>query len=75
MSSEADRKPTLETVLERPAEFRSAVEARFDRVEYQLEQVDIGLDRLEGGTNKTSSEMMYLRADFKEFRSQFGQPA
>jgi hypothetical protein len=82
MSSEADTKRTLETVLERVNyvatmmhEFQVAVEARLGMIERQLERMDIRLDRLEGEISKTRSEMMHLRADFKEFRSQFNQPA
>jgi archaellum component FlaC len=79
MSNEADTLPTIQTVLERinalADELRSEMRAGFVRIEHQLEQMDIRLDRLEGEINKTHSEMMYLRADFKEFRSQFNQPA
>jgi chromosome segregation ATPase len=82
MSDEAQTKPTIETVLERLQDFRSVVETRFDGVERrlsvietQIENMDIRFDRLEGFANQTQSELKYLRADFKEFKSQFKQPA
>jgi hypothetical protein len=39
--------------------------------------MDIRFDRLESEINKTRLEMLNFRADFdfKEFRSQFNQPA
>lgn len=70
MSSEADTLPTLQTILSELREFRAATERRFDGIEHQLTQMDIRLDRLEGQIDKTHSEVMYLRADFKAFRSQ-----
>ncbi len=79
MSSEANTLPTIQTVLERinalADELRSEMRAGFARIEHQMEQMDIRLDRPEGEISKTRSEMMYLRADFKEFRSQFNQLA
>ena len=89
VSSDADTLPTIQNVLERidalGGEMRAGFQAlnqRLDRlesrtaaIEHQLEQMDIRADRLEGNVNKALSELMYLRADFKEFRSQFNQPA
>jgi chromosome segregation ATPase len=79
MSDEADTLPTIQTVLERinalAEDLRSEMRAGFARIEHQQEQMDIRLDRLEGQFDKTHSEIMYLRADFKEFKSQFNQPA
>ncbi|HEY6190533.1 MAG TPA: hypothetical protein VIW80_22975 [Pyrinomonadaceae bacterium] len=82
MSSEADTLPTLQTVLdEMRAGFASVnqrldrVESRVSAIEHQLEQMDIRADRLEGYVNKALSELFNLRADFKEFKSQFNQPA
>ena len=89
MSSEDDTLPTLQTVLERinyvatmMQEFQTSVEGRFSIIEgrlgiieRQLEQMDIRLDRIESVAHGAHSEVMNLRADFKEFRSQFNQPA
>jgi chromosome segregation ATPase len=82
MSDESQTKPTIETVLERLQDFRASVEQRFTSVEQrlgvieqQLENMDIRFDRLGGLANKTHSELMYLRADFKEFKSRFNEPA
>ncbi|MGB7923732.1 MAG: hypothetical protein WCF57_10850 [Pyrinomonadaceae bacterium] len=81
MSDEAPTKPTLETILqEMRAGFASvhqqfaSVDQRLAVVESQLENMDIRFDRLEGLGEKTRSEVMYLRADFKEFKSQFKEP-
>ncbi len=72
-------KPTIETVLERLAEFRSEVNTRFDSFETRFGKfetvVDIRFDRLEGEVSKSRYELVNLRADFNEFRSQFKDPA
>lgn len=65
--SEEPTKPTLETVLKE-------MRAGFARVELQLEQMDIRLDRIEGFAHQTRSEVMNLRADLKEFRASFKEP-
>ena len=82
MSSEADTLPTIQTVLNELREFRSFVGQRFDRlenrmaaIEHQLEQMVIRLDRIESFSHQTRSEVLALRADLKEFRSQLNQPA
>ena len=53
----------------------TSVEHRLGVIEQQLENMDIRFDRLEGLADKTHSEVMYLRADFKEFKSRFKEPA
>jgi predicted nuclease with TOPRIM domain len=72
-------KPTLETVLERLAEFRSEVTTRLDNFETRFGKfetvVDIRFDRLEAEVSKSRYELVSLRADFNEFRSQFKEPA
>lgn len=82
VSGEADTVPTIQTVLEEMRAGFQSVNQRLDRIEsrvaaieHQLEQMDIRADRLEGTANKALSEVMFMRADFKEFRSQFNQPA
>ena len=75
MSDESPTKPTIETILERLQDFRASVEHRLDVIEQQLENMDIRFDRLEGLADKTHSEVMYLRADFKELKSRFKEPA
>jgi uncharacterized coiled-coil DUF342 family protein len=82
MSDEAPTKPTLETILAELREFRVEVNQRFsavyrqlDTIENQLFNMDIRLDRLDGTASGAHSEVMNLRADFKEFRSQFKAPA
>ena len=53
----------------------TSVEHRRGVIEQQLENMDIRFDRLEGFVDKTHSEVMYMRADFKEFKSRFKEPA
>jgi len=57
MSNEKVTKPTVETVLERLV----ALE----------ERMGIRLDRIESVVNATRAEMLDLRADFREVRTQF----
>ena len=52
--------PTIETVLERIQDFRSAVEARFDRVETRLDRVEARLDRLENGQTEIRKDIKSL---------------
>ena len=75
MSDESTTRPTLDTLLERLQEFRTDVTARLDRMEQEivttrqrLDEIEIRLDRLTSITHET-------RADFREFRAQFKQPA
>jgi hypothetical protein len=82
MSDEAPTKPTLETIFAELREFRadvnqqfSAVDRRLGTIETQLLNMDIRLDRLDATASGAHSEVMNLRADFKEFRSQFKAPA
>jgi predicted nuclease with TOPRIM domain len=60
--------PTTQTILDEMRAGFAAVERRLSILETQIENMDIRFDRLEG-------EVKFLRADFKEFRAQFRQPA
>jgi hypothetical protein len=75
MSDEATTKPTLDTLLERINALAEEMRGGFARIEHRLDDFDVRLDRIEGLANKTHSELMYLRADFKELKSQFKEPA
>jgi peptidoglycan hydrolase CwlO-like protein len=55
--------PTLETILKE-------MRAGFAAVQRQLDDFDVRVDRIESVVNATRSEMMTLRADFKELRGQ-----
>lgn len=68
MSDEAQTKPTLETIVQMIGELRDEMRAGFERL-------DIRLDRLESEVKLARSETLALRADFREFRSQFKEPA
>jgi hypothetical protein len=61
MSSNADTKPTLETVLERIDSLRQEIARNFA-------DFDVRIDRIESVVNATRSEMLTLRADFREFK-------
>ncbi len=49
--------------------------AEIVEVNKRLEDFDVRFDRMESDVAKTRSEMLTLRADFKEFRMHFKEPA
>jgi hypothetical protein len=89
MSDEAPTQPMLETILkEMRAGFNSinerftaietrmsSVEGRLHIIETQLFNMDIRFDRLESVAYGAHSQVVGLRADFKEFRSQLKEAA
>ncbi len=89
MSDEAPTKPTLETLSRQMENMRSemsagftlvseglsAIKKRLDIVESQLVQMDARNDRQEALFYQIRSEMLGLRAAFKEFRAQYEEPA
>jgi RNA binding exosome subunit len=75
MSSNADTKPTLETILERLDNLRQEMNRRFDEHDKRFDEqkkilfdFDVRLDRIEGVATMTRSDLVNLRADFREFR-------
>jgi hypothetical protein len=64
--------PTIQTVLERIDALSHNLNAHIDKLE---DQVGIRLDRIGSEVKATHSEMFTLRADFKEFKIQFKEPA
>lgn len=54
--------PTIETVLER-------INALAMHIDNRFEALEIRLDRIESEASKTRSEMLALRADFRELRA------
>jgi predicted component of type VI protein secretion system len=79
MSTEADTKPTLETVLERITtlgnklhsdmqDFRSSVEDR-------LERIEIRLDRVESMALETRADVRELRKELRAHLNQFDKPS
>ena len=75
MPDEAPTKPTLETLSKQIEDLRTEMRAGFAAFNYMFEQMDIRLDSIEGLALQARSEIMYLRVDFKAFRSQFKAPA
>jgi uncharacterized coiled-coil DUF342 family protein len=89
MTDEVQTKPTLETLSKQMegmrsemtdmrsemAELRSEMRAGFAAINYMFEQMDIRFDRLESVAYGAHSQVVNLRADFKEFRVQFRAPA
>jgi hypothetical protein len=71
-------KPTIETVLERMAGMEERLNQRTDAVEGRLnqridgmeERLSVRLDRIEGVADTTRGEMLDMRADFREWRTQ-----
>jgi hypothetical protein len=62
-----DTKPIWERALAEIAEARQEARQRF-------EDFDVRLDRVQSVVNATRSEMLTLRADFKEFRGPYKEP-
>ncbi|HEV7843886.1 MAG TPA: hypothetical protein VGO69_09315 [Pyrinomonadaceae bacterium] len=82
MTDEAPTKPTLETLSRQMNDLRSEMHdgfaemrAGFSAINHMLEQMDIRLDRIESIAYGAHSQVVNLRADFKEFRSRFKAPA
>ena len=87
MSSNADTKPTLETVLERIDNMRQEMNRRFDEQDKRFDEhdkrfdeqkktlsdFDVRIDRIEGVVSMTRSDVMNLRADFREFKQKVGE--
>jgi flagellar capping protein FliD len=76
-SNEADTKPTIETVLERIADFRESVEMRFkglesridgfeSKVEAKFEDFEVKFDRMDSMVHATRADMLSLRVEFRE---------
>ena len=59
--------PTIETVLERMGAMEERLNQRIDKLEQRL---DSRLDRIESVASGTRSEMLELRADFRDWRVQ-----
>ena len=75
MSSNADTKPTLETVLERIDNLRQEMNRRFDEHDKRFDEqkkilsdFDVRIDRIDGVVSLTRSDVVNLRADFREFK-------
>ena len=75
MSDEAVTKPTLETVLERINDLRGEVGAFRASTEEKLEDIEIRLDKIQSIALEARSEVKELKREFRDFRSQFKQPA
>ena len=71
-------KPTIETVLERMAAIEERTNQRMDAMEERLNRridklelrLDSRFDRVESVASGTRSEMLELRADFRDWRVQ-----
>ncbi len=68
MSDEAQTKPTLETILERINALGARMDKRFDTLDDRIARIEIRLDRIE-------SMALETRADLREFKMQFKEPA
>ena len=67
MADDQTTKPTIETVLEHIGALEGRMNERIDTLE---ERLGIRLDRIESVVNTTRGEMLELRADFREMRTQ-----
>lgn len=70
-----DTKPIWERALAEIAETRAEMREGFARLNERLQDFDVRLDRVESVVNATRSEMLTLRADFKEYRGPLKEPA
>lgn len=82
MTDEVPTKPTLDTLSKQIDDLRfemhagfTEMRAGFSAINHMFEQMDIRLDRIESIAYGAHSQVMNLRADFKEFRAQFKAPA
>jgi hypothetical protein len=80
--SGADTKPSLEAVIHRIDRLGALVLERLSAIEKtqvvlqdSFVKMDVRLDRIESEVKQTHSELYTLRADFKEFRALFKEPA
>lgn len=85
MTDELTTKPTIETILERINAFDAKFDSRIDQLESRLnnridrlesqmtarfEQVYTEIDRVASVAYSTKAEMLALRVDFRELRTQ-----
>lgn len=75
MSDEASTKPTLETLSKQMEDLRTEMRAGFAAINHMLERMDISFDPSDSTVSRTHSEVMFMRASFKEFRGQVKAPA
>jgi chromosome segregation ATPase len=71
-----DTKPTIETVLERLADFRSSLEARFDafevrltNVEKRIENIETRLSAIESGISQLNDKFETLAVEIMETKA------
>lgn len=82
MPGGADTKPSIEAVIHRidrlgalMLERLAAIENNQAKLQQDFARFDVRLDRIESEVKQTHSELYTLRADFKEFRAHFKEPA
>ncbi len=82
LPGERETKPTLEAVIHRIDRLGALVLERLSAIEKtqvvlqdSFVKMDVRLDRIESEVKQTHSELYTLRADFKEFRAHFKEPA
>jgi hypothetical protein len=63
-----DTKPTIETILTEMRDGFAHLERGLDDFAQWRKDFDVRLDRVESVVNQTRSEMLTLRADFKELK-------
>ena len=74
-NEDATTKPTNEIILDRINALGNNLEAFRGEMRDFREYVEIRLDRIESEAKAARSEVLTMRADFREFRGQFKQPA
>ena len=75
MLDEPHTRPTIETILERLADFRTSVEKRLDSIEQHLVRIEIRLDKIESIALEARATANETQLDLKRLREQLNVPA
>lgn len=74
MADEMTTKPAIEAILERIIAFEKRFEIHFQQFETlvaeRFDRIDNEIDRVASVAHSTKAEMLTLRADFRELRTQ-----
>ncbi len=65
-----DTKPTSETILERLNTIGEEMRQGFAGLAKRFDDLDVRVDRVASETSATRADMLTLRADFKELKSE-----
>jgi hypothetical protein len=72
---EADRKPTIDTLLEGINSLRDEMRAGLRSIEAKFGRIEIRLDKIEAVALEARAETRELAIEFRRFREQLNLPA